>query len=82
MQNNSAKKDATRDDAAQRAADGEINERLVEHLKANAIRADRSTPANDRLPQRGFFAETYALVSIVGLMVVAYVYTLLVGNEA
>jgi hypothetical protein len=81
MQDNSAKKN----DAANRAdqnADDEINRRLAEHLKANAIRTDRSPAPDKRIPQRGFFAEAFAMIGLVGLMIVAYVYTLLVGKEA
>jgi len=82
MKNNSTKRDGQHDDDASRAADSEINERLVEHLKANAIRTDRPEPANDREPKRGFLAEAYGLLSLIGLMIVAYFYTLLVGKEA
>ena len=82
MQNDSAKRNQRPEDDARRAADSEINERLVEHLKANAIRPDKSQTAEDRLPNRGFFGEAYALLGLVGLMIVAYVYSLFVGQEA
>lgn len=82
MQENSAKRNAKPEDVAQRAAESEINARLTEHLKTNAIKADRAAPASDRLPQRGFVAEAFALAGLVGLMIVAYVYASLVGTEA
>ncbi|MDB5524453.1 MAG: hypothetical protein JWM58_2216 [Rhizobium sp.] len=80
MQNISAKKDGQPDDAAARASDSEINERLVDILKANAIKAER--PAAAAEGKTGFFAEAYALISLVGLMIVAYFYSLLVNKEA
>lgn len=59
-----------------------VNARLVDVLKANAVRAARPNEVGQRLPKRGFFAEVGGLFSVVGLMVVAYVYGLLVGKDA
>lgn len=81
MQDNSARKDAKPDDA-RRAADDEINQRLVEHLQANAIRAGGPVAANDTEPRRGFFAEAFSLIGLVGLMIVAFVYAKLVDKNA
>ncbi len=82
MQNDSAKRNRQPEDDAHRAADSEINARLVEHIRAHAIRQDKPAIADDNLPNKGFFGEAYALFGLVGLMIVAYVYTLLVGQEA
>lgn len=82
MQNNSAKKDGQPDDAAARASDSEINERLVGILKANAIKADHAEAIAETAPKPSFFRETYALVGLMGLMIVAYFYSLLVNKEA
>jgi hypothetical protein len=82
MQDNSAKKNRVPNDRQQRADDEEINQRLVEHLKANAIRENRSVAEDNRIPQRGFFAEVFAILGLVGLMIVAYLYSTLVGEKA
>jgi hypothetical protein len=81
MQDNSARKDAKPGDA-RRAADDEINRRLVDHLQANAIKVGGPVAANDTEPQRGFFAEAFALVSLFGLMIAAFVYAKLVDKNA
>lgn len=81
MQDNSAKKTGAASDADRRA-DDEINQRLTEHLQANAIRANRPAAANGVLPQRGVLAEAWAILGLIGLMIVAYLYTKLVGKEA
>jgi hypothetical protein len=81
MQDNSARKDGKPDNAG-RAADDEINQRLVDHLKANALKSSGPVAANDRAPRSGFFSQAYALIGLVGLMIVAYLYAKLVGNEA
>jgi hypothetical protein len=81
MQDNSARKDGKPDDAS-RAADDEVNRRLVEHLKANALKTGRPVAANDLAPRPGFFSQASALIGLVGLMIVAYLYAKLVGNEA
>jgi hypothetical protein len=59
-----------------------VNERLVEILKANATRADSSEVESARLPKRGFFAQVYAITSLVGLMIVAFIYSKFVDVEA
>jgi hypothetical protein len=81
MQDNSAKKNGF-ENGADRHAEDEINQRLVEHLKANAIRTDRPSAAENRAPQRGFFAEAFAMLGLVGLMIVAYLYSVLVDKQA
>jgi hypothetical protein len=81
MQDNSSKKNGAANEIDQRA-DEEINQRLTEHLTANAIRANGPVAANDSAPRRGFFAEAYAILGLIGLMIVAYLYTKLVGKEA
>ena len=82
MQNNSAKKDGQPDDAPAGGSDSEINERLVGILKANAIKADQPETAVETRRKPGIFREAYALVGLVGLMIVAYFYSLLVDKEA
>jgi hypothetical protein len=62
--------------------DDAVNARLVEILKANAVRQGGAEEVDDMMPKRGFFAETYAIASLLGLMVVAYVYGLLVRKNA
>ncbi len=77
MKDNSAKKNGAAH-GADRRADDEINQRLT----ANAIRANGPVAANDSAPRRGFFAEAYAILGLFWLMIVAYLYTKLVGKEA
>jgi hypothetical protein len=81
MQEKSAKKNDAPGNAG-RQADDEINQRLVQHLKANAIRAEPPAISDAPLSQRGFFAEAFAMLGLIGLMIVAYLYTVLVGKEA
>jgi hypothetical protein len=81
MSNFSAKSNNQPGNPDERADDGEINARLVEHIKANAIRP-AATPGRARLPSRGIIREAFAVLGLIGLMVVAYLYTRLVGKEA
>lgn len=81
MQDNSARKDAKPGDT-RRAADDEINRRLVDHLQANAIKVGGPVAANDTEARHGFFAEAFALVRLVGLMIAAFVYAKLVDKNA
>lgn len=80
MKSHTVRQAENRDSPAE--ADSEINDRLVEILKANAIKADPTVSAATPERKRGILAETYALASLIGLMAVAYVYSLLVNNEA
>jgi hypothetical protein len=81
MKNNTARQDGSNINGDADASDAEINERLVEVLKANTVRIDPPS-ASGTERRTGFFPEAYALLSLVGLMVVAYVYSLLVNKEA
>lgn len=82
MQDNKARKSGSDPDGDIRPSDREINERLVELLKANALKAGDADSDQPRARQTGFFSEATALLGLVGLMVVAYFYSLLVNTEA
>ncbi|MBB1247737.1 hypothetical protein [Rhizobium sp. G21] len=58
-----------------------VNARLVEILKANTVRASGAADAA-LLPKRGIFSQIFAMIGLVGLMAVAYVYGLVVGKDA
>lgn len=71
--------DATEGDAANN--NDAVNARLVEILKANTVRASGAGDAA-LLPKRGFVSQIFAMLGLVGLMAVAYVYGLVVGKDA
>jgi hypothetical protein len=81
MQNHSPKDNGQPDNSDQGEKNGEINARLVEHIKANAVRIETAAVAN-RLPSRGIFREAFAVVGLIGLMVVAYFYSRLIDKQA
>jgi hypothetical protein len=81
MSNFSAKSSSQPGNPEHGTDDGEINARLVEHIKANAIRP-AAAPGQGRLRSRGIIREAFAVFGLLGLMVVAYVYVRLVGKEA
>jgi hypothetical protein len=58
-----------------------VNARLVEIIKANTVRASGAGDAA-LMPKRGVFAQFFAMIGLVGLMAVAYVYGLVVGKDA
>jgi hypothetical protein len=82
MQDNKARKSGADRDRDNRPSDREINERLVELLKANAVKAGQTGAERAGARRSGFFREASALLGLVGLMVVAYFYSLLVNTEA
>jgi hypothetical protein len=82
MQQNSAKQQGPGSVGDANASDSEINERLVEILKANAIKLDQPATRQEQESKPGFFAEAYAVLALAGLMIVAYAYSILVNKEA
>jgi hypothetical protein len=79
MQNKFAKQAGKPDDSAVRDEDDAINARLTAHIRANTFRVP--VVARKRL-DRGIFRQMLALIGLIGLMVVSYVYIRLIGEEA
>ena len=62
--------------------DSEINRRLTEHLRANAVRVENTGDKNDDAIKSNPFKQTFALVATIGLMIVSYFYTALFDRAA
>ena len=73
---------ATSHSANENSEDAAVNARLVDMIKANAIKIDGESPSRPRLKKLGYFSSAKAVLGLTVLVVVAYVYGLLVKNEA
>lgn len=65
------------------AADREAlaDRRLTELLMANAVRIEQPTPPGDVIARPGTIKTMFAIMAVMGLMVVAYVYAALFDRE-
>jgi hypothetical protein len=68
--------------ATRSAEDEAINAKLVGIIKANAVRLDSEPATYPRDRKLGYFEAGRAFVGLLGLMVAAYIYSLLVKKEA
>ena len=80
MQTQAKKSDAVED--ARRIEEQAINDRLVEGLRANAIKAEQTTTLPVSRAETGFFREVWSFFGLIGLIVATYVYSLLIDSQA
>lgn len=82
MQRKPANLPETNGSANQNSEDAAINARLTDVIKSNAVRLDQDAPSRPQMEKLGIVRGTQAFLGLIGLMIVAYIYSLLIKKEA
>jgi len=82
MQRKLANLPETNGSANQNSEDATINARLTELIRSHAVTPELGSQSRPQMEKLGFVKTTKAFLVLIGLLIAAYIYSLLIKNEA